>query len=516
MYMRKIAAAAGFACGAALAFTPFASADTSTAWWSSIDSLLAGASPAETVPAVNMAISFDGISLMQEGNATATTLPGQFGLAIASGDHATAYAAGGFGDSALASGTYSLAEAGSKTAGANDFNFNSATDIGNNVNPSTYVGAPDGAYAGGASLIGGTDAATASSNNTAQFIGNAGVSPLTGPYADDFNGGNSGAFAGDSGLIGYGNVAGSGNTAYTSGNINGFGDGSAAVAGNGNSAYTTGTETGQNEGAFSGFGNFNSATADNNYTLDGHGVSATFGNCNYAFVNGPADSTAHAGGVADHLGNSNIAYVSDPFGTSADTATAGSSSGASGSNDLAEVLYTHGSASAQGGNFLYDIVSVFGNAHSAAATAAADPAAALPGAGNFDIGPTLSSEIASLNSMFESYAPLSGVDPTDIIKVPGGFDTIDPANTTPTFDTLLFGLNPANITTDPGSYDVLNGAIGQFDNAYNVGLFSLFDPTGTFDPADIIGTHAAFLHDGATVAIGEFLQQGFTDLLGYF
>jgi hypothetical protein len=444
-------------------------------------------------------------------------------LAIASGDHATAYAAGGFGDSALASGNYALAEAGSKTAGATTFNFDSATDIGNNVDPSTYVGAPDGAYAGGGSLIGATDSGV-SANDTAQFLGNGGVSPLTGAYADDYNGGNSGAFAGDSGLIGYNHVAGSGDTAYTSGNINGFGDGSAAVGGTSDSAYTTGTEVGQNEGAFSGFGNYDSATADTNYTLDGSGVSATFGNGNYAFVDGPANSTAEAGGTAANLGSNNVSYVADPFGTTADSANAGSSSTA-GSSDLAEVLYTHGDASAQGGNSLYDILTALGGHYTNVPVADvpltdAVPGAAVPAASGFDISSTLTSEISSLNSMFETDAALTGVPTADLVTPVSGFDTLVPGLTESpqlsAFETAVFGFNPDSVSPDPGSYDLLNGALGQFDNAYNVGLFSLLDPTGTFDPTDIIGTHAAFLNDGATVAIGEFLQQGFTDLLGYF
>jgi hypothetical protein len=157
-----------------------------------------------------------------------------------------------------------------------------------------------------------------------------------------------------------------------------------------------------------------------------------------------------------------------------------------------------------------DLAGYFGIGPAEAASASADPAA------TFDIGPTLSSEIASLNSMFESYAPLSAVDPTDIIKVAGGFDTIATADTNDAFNALVFGLNPDNVSPDIGSYDVLNGALGQFDNAYNVGLFSLLDPTGTFDPTDIIGTHAAFLDDGAFAAIGQFLSLGVSDLLGYF
>jgi hypothetical protein len=357
MYIRKIAAAAGFACGAALAFAPLASADASTDWLSSADALLGGGLPAAVVPDVNLAISFDGISLLSEGTAKATTDAGQFGLAIASGDHATAYAAGGFGDNALASGTYALAEAGSKTAGATGFNFDSATDIGNNVNPQLLTGAPDGAYAGGGSLIaGGVDSTGVSTNDTAQFLGNGGIDP----NVADQNGGNSGAFAGDSQLIGFNHVAGSGDTAYTAGNILGANDGSAAVGGNSDSAYTTGTETGANEGAFSGFGNFDSATADANYTISHDGVNATFGNGNYAFVDGPANSVAHVGGGAADLSNYNLGSVFDPFGSTADSATAGGHGLTTGGSDLAEVLFTHGDASAIG-NLMYDIVSLFGN-----------------------------------------------------------------------------------------------------------------------------------------------------------
>jgi hypothetical protein len=141
---------------------------------------------------------------------------------------------------------------------------------------------------------------------------------------------------------------------------------------------------------------------------------------------------------------------------------------------------------------------------------AADPAAA------FDIGPTLTSEITSLNGLFGLDATLAGIPSTDIIQGSGPlpFDTIDPTNTNSIFDTLVFGA--AGPSTDPGSYDVLNGALGEFDNAYNVGLFSLLDPTGTFDPTDIIGTHASLLDDGALSAIGGFLSLGVSDLLGYF
>jgi hypothetical protein len=144
--------------------------------------------------------------------------------------------------------------------------------------------------------------------------------------------------------------------------------------------------------------------------------------------------------------------------------------------------------------------------------------AASTAASGFDITSTLTSEINGLNSLFASDVAGAGLPVADITQGTGDlpFDTFT-GTTNDTFNTLVFGLNPDSVTDGiPGSYDVLNGALGEFANAYNVGLFSLLDPTGTFDPTDIIGLHAAFLDAGATSAIGEFLSLGVSDLLGYF
>jgi hypothetical protein len=343
--------AVGLGIGAAWAHTPVASADTSTDWLSSVDSLLSGASPALVAPAVtDFQISFNGTDLFPTlGNeATATTVAGQFGLAIAFGNGANAIAEGGTGNYALADGTNALAMAGSTAAGATTSSYDSAVDIGNNVDPSTYPGAPDGAYAGGGSLIGGADSTGGSSHDSAYDFGNNGVDTET------LTGGNSGAFAGDGGLIGA-SGAGNGDTAYTFGNINGFGDGSASVAGNNDYSSTSGAETGTNEGAFAAFGNNNSAIADTSYTQDLSGVSATGGNGNYAYVFGPDNSTADASGGND------IAYVSDPFSGATGPADSAVAGGGSFTNDLAEVLLAHGNASADTANLLYDIVSLFGH-----------------------------------------------------------------------------------------------------------------------------------------------------------
>ena len=197
--------AVGLGIGAAWAHTPVASADTSGDAASTVDSLLEWASPAPAA-AINLDISFDGYTLYDGGGSavanTGAAGNGLYDFAIAYGAGANATAEGGTGDYALADGTDALAKAGSTTAGATGYNYDSATDIGNNT--AGGAGAPDGAYAGGGSLIGNVDTGV-SSNDSAIDIGN------NGP--DGALGGNSGAFAGDSGLIGDGNVAGNGDIA---------------------------------------------------------------------------------------------------------------------------------------------------------------------------------------------------------------------------------------------------------------------------------------------------------------
>jgi hypothetical protein len=317
--------AVGLGIGAAWAHTPVASAD-STDWLSSIDSLLGGAVPAISSPSgLDLAISFDGTSLFQSGDATATSGTGDF--AIAYGADSTANAEGGTGDYALADGTNALANAGSFT-GTGD-NFDSAVDIGNNTKDAATTGAPDGAYAGGGSLIGGTDSAT-NSNDTAIDIGNNGVSTDTSFPGD---GGNTGAFAGDGQLIGA-SGAGNGDTAINLGNDNGFGDGPAAVAGTGDSATTSGDETGTNIGALAGFGN--------------NDIASVIGGTSSADAGGEYGTTI--------LGNNDIATVFDPTGALGSTADAGANSLDPGNFDLASVFGDGLNATAQGANFLFDIL----------------------------------------------------------------------------------------------------------------------------------------------------------------
>jgi hypothetical protein len=343
--------AVGLGIGAAWAHAPVASADSSTDWLSSIDSVLAGGALPAPSSGLDLAISFDGHSLVSDGSAYAYTTPGDYGLAIAYGDSAHAYAqgigdsasadgtdayayaSGGTGDSAVADGTSASAVAGGSQASTGS-NYDTAIDIGSNAD------GDDGAYAGNSDLDGGTDGGTGS-YDTAIDIGN------------NANGNYDGSFAGAGGL---GEYTGNGNndTAIDVGNNSGQNDGSQALDGNGNYASESGSITGGSTSAFAGLGNDNTAVSDVSYTNNISGVFAGHGNDNYASGLGPENSYVYAGD-----GDSNIAYVSDPFGAAGapDSAIAGDGF----SNDLAEVLFAHGNATADTANLLYDIVSLFGN-----------------------------------------------------------------------------------------------------------------------------------------------------------
>jgi hypothetical protein len=144
---------------------------------------------------------------------------------------------------------------------------------------------------------------------------------------------------------------------------------------------------------------------------------------------------------------------------------------------------------------------------------------AVPGAAStVDLSSTFTAEIEGMNSLFGLAGDAAGVS-DKIVEGTGvlPWDTIPTADTTDLFNTLVFGLNPDNVTDGPiGSYDVLNGALTEFANAYNVGLFALLSGGDVIDAGDIFGTHADFLEGGVASAIGDFLQLGFNDILGYF
>jgi hypothetical protein len=124
-------------------------------------------------------------------------------------------------------------------------------------------------------------------------------------------------------------------------------------------------------------------------------------------------------------------------------------------------------------------IAVLGSFAAGAALALAPLAAADPAAVPDPLLPTVDSEIASMNSLFVSEATLAG-DSADVATHGANtFDTIPLADapdtgTPSTLDYVLYGLNPiANAASDPGAYSEFNGALVNFDDAYNVELFSL-------------------------------------------
>jgi hypothetical protein len=166
----------------------------------------------------------------------------------------------------------------------------------------------------------------------------------------------------------------------------------------------------------------------------------------------------------------------------------------------------------------------------AAALSAGAAMAFTPLASADALGDAVTSEEALLNSIFVSDATLANIPASDYALV-GGFDVIKTADivaaqgtsSDPTeFAYLLYGLNPGdNLATDPGSYNVLNGALTEFADAYNVELYSLANPDALVNSVpldDLFGsptTIAAALSESTfSLAIGDFVTNGFNDLLG--
>jgi hypothetical protein len=171
--------AVGLGVGAAFASVPaIASADTSSDWLSAVDSFLSSAVPAaDTTPALNLAISMDGVTLYQSG--TAEAYSGTSGdIAIANGAGSDAYA---FGTNNYAS-VYGIDS--SAVAGG----YNEAQASGSTADTAFASGNNDLAYAGGdgASHPGTFDYAIIFGNNdTALSGGNAaGAGSYDGAYVE--------------------------------------------------------------------------------------------------------------------------------------------------------------------------------------------------------------------------------------------------------------------------------------------------------------------------------------------
>ena len=148
------------------------------------------------------------------------------------------------------------------------------------------------------------------------------------------------------------------------------------------------------------------------------------------------------------------------------------------------------------------------------------------------ISDAVTSEEALLNSIFVSDATLANVPASDYSLV-DGFDvikstdiaTVQGNGTTP-FDFLVYGVDPlkAGLATDPGAYNVFNGALTEWADAYNIELYSLLNPSAAIDTipaADLIGStetiQDAFANGTGSVSdvATYFYEFGANDLSGY-
>ena len=178
-------------------------------------------------------------------------------------------------------------------------------------------------------------------------------------------------------------------------------------------------------------------------------------------------------------------------------------------------------------------IAVVGSFAAGAALALAPLASATP---TDPLISVVGSEESLLNSLFVGDATLAGVPSTDY-SVVDGFDVIKSADisavqgsgatlgTTP-FDYLVYGVDPtaAGLATDPGSYNVFNGALTEWADAYNIELYSLLNG-GALMPAataatDLIGSTETIqdaFANGPTVAdvATYFYEFGANDLSGY-
>jgi hypothetical protein len=153
--------------------------------------------------------------------------------------------------------------------------------------------------------------------------------------------------------------------------------------------------------------------------------------------------------------------------------------------------------------------------------------ASAPIASADDLTSIVDSEISLSNSIFDTEAALAG-DSANVVPGTTGqpFDTISlldaPHSGTPTLlDFELYGLNPiANSASDPGSYNVFNGALTEFDDAFNSEAYGLLNNNALVPEADLFGSDkvidAALGTGSDTGAATTFFEAGLADLQGYF
>jgi hypothetical protein len=301
----------GMGIGVAAPYAAVASADTSSDPFGWLADLGLSAAAPQIIVEPNLAISFDGYSLLSDGTATANTASGDFGLAIAYGSDTHADAGGGFGDFAAVDGTDSTAT----TAGF-DGTVSGTLDVAVAQGTGSYAEADTGYL----------DAAFASGGAEADAGGNTGGAP------------------------GIGDVA------------SATGTGSQAFAEQGD--FNTALANGANTIAEAQVGNGNFASVVDPTGTNGGDVFAEFGNGNVASAWGDQTHVDAGGETFNLLGDHDVASV---IGDSS-SAFSGASPSDPGSFDLAAVLFDNGAnANATGGDYLYDIITALGNESGAAA-----------------------------------------------------------------------------------------------------------------------------------------------------
>lgn len=143
------------------------------------------------------------------------------------------------------------------------------------------------------------------------------------------------------------------------------------------------------------------------------------------------------------------------------------------------------------------------------------------------------SEIASMNFLFGTDTFLAGVPSTDVTTGPQGFDIINPADVstvqdsgTTAFDYLVYGFNPeeAGLASDPGAYNVYNGAMVPFDDGINSLLYAMMNNGAVLDwdggTGDLLGGNS--MEDIANSAASgwaeaaSYFQFAWGDLMGFF
>jgi hypothetical protein len=147
------------------------------------------------------------------------------------------------------------------------------------------------------------------------------------------------------------------------------------------------------------------------------------------------------------------------------------------------------------------------------------------------LGSTDTIETTTLNDFFNAETQLLGLtgdvtapsatDPfatvtgTDVSTVQGSGNTL--------FDLFTYGAAGSSSTgldSTPGAGDLFNGALVQFDDAWNAGSYGWLDNGALIPATDLLGPSSDITTALATGtdmgAAGDFLQNGVTDLTGFF